>query len=352
MTDTTANAELPRRGRPSTIYDIAAAAGVSHQSVSRYMRGIDMRESTKAKIAQALQTLDYKPNLSARAVRTGRSLRIGALTHESHQYGPAMVIQGATAAARRAGYLLDLVTLDMGDVDEIGQALTSLLQYDLAGIVAFSSTDSTREVFEQMAFSVPVIIASETDEPESIDASRTATHGIDELVGHLADLGHHTLMHIAGPRDWAAARNRLHAFETAVSRRGLAATSVAYGDWSARSGYDVVSRLDGGRIPTAIVSANDQMALGAMHALHERGLSVPRDVSVTGVDDTPESAYFTPALTTVRLDFPTQGRDAVAALLARIAPDESPSSAATDADAQSPLMIRDSTGPARPALSR
>ncbi len=335
----------PRRN--ATIYDIARVAGVSHQSVSRYVRGLDMRPGTKAKIRQALETLDYKPNLSARALITGRSTRIGALTHEVHQIGPAMVIQGATAAAREAGYLLDVVTLDMGDVEEIGQALQSLLQYDLAGIVAFASTDGTRKVFEQASFNVPVVIASETDEPESISSSRDATHGVDDIVGHLADLGHRTFLHIAGPEDWAAARNRLHAYEAAIAARGLDSTGILHGDWSARSGHDVIAPLSARALPTAIVAANDQMALGAMHALHERGLAVPGDISVTGLDDTPETPYFTPALTTVRLDFRQQGRDAVGALLAKLG---TPPTAVDDDRGASTLIVRDSTGPARQRL--
>lgn len=330
--------------RSTTIYDVARAADVSHQSVSRYMRGMDMRPGTKAKIQKALETLDYKPNLMARALITGRSLRIGALTHETHQVGPGQIIQGATAAARSAGYLLDVVSLDMGDPAEIDDALTSLMQYDLAGVLAFSSTDSMREALERTHFDVPVIIAAEEDEPETSPHTHASTQGIQDLVDHLWLLGHRRLLHIAGPADWSAARNRLHAFEAAV-RTYEAEPVILHGDWSARSASELIDAIPRDELPTAILAANDQMALGAMHALHSRGLRVPLDVSVTGVDDTPESPYFTPALTTVRLDFRAQGRDALAALLAAInggqaapAPVASPSA--------SPLIVRSSTGPA------
>jgi DNA-binding LacI/PurR family transcriptional regulator len=215
---------------------------------------------------------------------------------------------------------LDVVTLDMGDISEIERALDALLQYDLAGIVAFASTDGTRAVFQNAHFTVPVVVAAETDEPESVDASRVATHGIEDLMDYLTRLGHETFLHIAGPEDWAAARNRLHAFEHAAQRLGARHATVVHGDWSAMSGYEAIEALSDHAMPTAIVAANDQMALGAMHALHERGLRVPEDVSVTGLDDTPEAAYFTPSLTTVRLDFRTQGRDAVRTLLTEIDP--------------------------------
>ena len=340
------SADVPTR-RAVTIYDVARAAEVSHASVSRYMRGLDMRAGTRAKIQKALETLDYKPNLSARALITGRSHRIGALTDETHQVGPSLIIQGATAAAREAGFLLDVITLDMGDVTEISGALASLLQYDLAGILAFASTDGTRQVFEETAFDVPVVIASEADEGDTMPRSHLATRGIRDVVAHLADLGHTRLVHIAGPADWSAARNRAQAFTTSVVERGLENLGVVHGDWSARSAHELVMNLPRDRLGTAIVAANDQMALGAMHALHARGLQVPRDLSVTGVDDTPESAYFVPSLTTIKLDFRAQGRQALDQLLSQIGQATSGDIAPVAPLASMPvLVLRDSTGPA------
>lgn len=325
--------------RSTTIYDIARAADVSHQSVSRYMRGLDMRPTTKAKIEKALETLSYRPNLSARALITGRSHRIGALTHEVNQYGPGLIIQGATTAAREAGYLLDVIALDMADPDELDQALGQLLQYDLDGILAFASTDSVRAVFEQMDFGVPALIAAE-EEDFQVESSFERP-GVGQLVSHLVGLGHERMLHIAGPELYSAARNRRRAFEAALRHFGLEAAGTAQGDWSARSGYEAVMALPLESLPTAIVAGNDQMALGAIHALAERGLRVPDDVSVTGVDDTPESAYFTPALTTVRLDFRVQGKNALVSLLNEIG---------EGADRPSflpppTLVMRDSTGP-------
>jgi DNA-binding LacI/PurR family transcriptional regulator len=326
--------------KSATIYDIADAAGVSHQSVSRYMRGLDMRPTTKAKIAKALEGLNYRPNLSARALITGRSHRIGALTHELDQFGPSLIIQGATAAAREAGYLLDVVSLDMGDVAELTQALDQLLQYDLAGVLAFASTDSVRTVFEQTDFGVPVLIASEAEDVDP--AELAAGHGIGELVAHLVGLGHRRILHIAGPATWSAARNRQRAFEAALATHGLTPAGILHGDWSARSGSEAVAALADDALPTAVVAANDQMALGAIHAFTRRGLRIPDDISVTGVDDTPEAAFYTPALTTIRMDFRSQGRDALSELRAQI--EESGPLARTMPAPE--LIVRESTGAA------
>jgi LacI family transcriptional regulator len=119
---------------------------------------------------------------------------------------------------------------------------------------------------------------------------------------------------------------------------------VVHGDWTARSGYEAISALPARLDFTAVVAANDQMALGALLALRERGVRVPEDVSITGVDDIPDAAYFSPPLTTLRVDFVAQGRRAVEHLLARIAQREP----ADDEALISQLVVRRSTGTAAP----
>lgn len=303
------------------------------------MRGLEMRPSTRAKIEKALETLSYRPNFSARALNAGRSYRIGALTHEVNQYGPGLIIQGATSAAREAGYLMDVIALDMGDSDEIGHALDQLLRFDLDGILAFASTDSVKAVFEQTDFGVPALIVAE-EERDVGDAS-LGRSAVDLLVAHLVELGHERFLHVAGPQTHSAARNRQRAFESATAHFGVESLGSSQGDWSARSGYEAIMQLSLESIPTAIVAANDQMALGAIHALVQRGLRVPGDVSVTGVDDVPEAAYFTPALTTVRMEFRDQGKNALVSLLREIGEVQE------QAGVLPPpmLVLRDSTGP-------
>lgn len=315
-----ASVALPEQAkRPATIYDIAREAGVSAQSVSRFMRGFEQRSGTRSKIERALESLEYKPNLTARSLVTGRSHRLGALTHEIDQVGPSQVLQGASAAARDAGYLLDIVALDMGNTDEITQAIEMLQQHELAGVVALASTDQMRSAIAQVHVDVPVLLFSEQDED---DDAGSWLNGMPLVLEHLLELGHRRIAHIAGPSTWSAARNRLHAYEHVMTAKRLGSPSVAEGDWSAESGYRAARELLRGEAPTAIAAANDQMALGAMLALTEAGLSVPGDVSVTGLDDTPEAAFFSPPLTTVRVDFRAEGRRAVNDLLQQLHADE------------------------------
>ncbi|WP_084773606.1 LacI family DNA-binding transcriptional regulator [Nonomuraea candida] len=330
-------------GRPATIYDVARAAGVSHQTVTRYLNGFEgIRPETRARVKDALRALDYRPNLNARSLNSGRSRRIGALIQEIDQYGPSKVLQGATAAAREAGYVLDVVAQDVSRRTSIMAALDLLSEHDLAGILALSSTDEMTRAFESSRFGVPVVICTEPDDVTSGHPSELTTRGFPGLVRHLADLGHRRFLHIAGPTAWSSARNRARAYEAAVARHGLRSVATLPGDWTARSGFDAVMGVPGELGATAVVAANDQMALGAMLALTRRGLSVPGDVSVTGVDDIPDAAFFSPPLTTLRADFAAQGRAAVAALLAQIDGGESE----VDRTWHSELVVRESTGEA------
>ncbi|MBC9822807.1 LacI family DNA-binding transcriptional regulator [Terrabacter sp. MAHUQ-38] len=343
---TKAPARSPEPGveaKPATIYDVARVAGVSHQTVSRFLKGYaGIRPETRERVAQALDAVDYRPNLTARSLTTGRSHRIGALTHEIDQVGPSKIAQGASAAAREAGYLLDIITLDMSNRSAIANAVSLVQQHDLAGVLALASTDEMTRAFEKTRFRVPAFIAVEADDVVGEHRSELSSVGFPALVDHLAGLGHRSFLHIAGPTTWSAARNRVRAYEEAIEVRGLNSVGIVHGDWSARSGYDAVKSLSGEVRATAVVAANDQMALGAMLALSQLGLQVPRDVSVTGVDDIPEAEFFAPPLTTLRVDFLAQGRAAVAELLARVNGETAPSFPVLASE----LVVRASTGPA------
>ncbi|MEO8263541.1 MAG: LacI family DNA-binding transcriptional regulator [Pseudolysinimonas sp.] len=337
MTETQPSVE-----RPATIYDVARAAGVSHATVTRLLKGYaGIRPETRERVAGAIRELGYRPNLNARSLTTGRSHRIVALTHEITQVGPNKILEGANLAARDAGYLLDVITLDVHNPATIGESIDRALQFDLAGVLALSSTDEVTNAVENATFRVPLYLATGHD--KSAD-SPPAANGLLAVLGHLADLGHRDVVHISGPPDWVGARNRTREYEAAVVQLGLRSRGVIHGDWSSRSGYEAIASLPEELPATAFVAANDQTALGVILALNERGHRVPDDVSVTGVDDTPEAAYFSPPLTTLRLDFTAQGRDAVQQLLARIdgvAPPPTPPRLPE-------LIVRRSTGPVRP----
>lgn len=332
----------PSVDRPATIYDVARAAGVSHATVTRWLKGYaGIRPETRDRVTEAIRELGYRPNLNARSLTTGRSHRIATLTHEITQVGPSKILEGANMAARDAGYFLDVITLDVHNSAAIRESIDLAMQFDLAGVLALASTDEVTKAVETATFRVPHYLATGHDKLPG--DSTPATNGLLAVLRHLADLGHRDVVHIAGPRGWVGARNRTREYEAAVVELGLHSRGVFHGDWSARSGYEAIASLPQELPATAFVAANDQTALGVILALNERGHRVPDDVSVTGVDDTPEAAYYSPPLTTLRLDFAAQGRDAVQQLLALIDGGAPPPLPARRPE----LIVRRSTGPVR-----
>jgi DNA-binding LacI/PurR family transcriptional regulator len=334
---------LPARSRAATIYDVASAAGVSHQTVSRLLRGYEgIRPETRERVERAIEELSYRPNLTARSLATRRSHRIGALTHELLQVGPSKIIEGASHGAREAGYLLDIVNLDPADPGAIDDAIRILGQNELAGIIGFAPTDAVVAAFERTGFAVPMKIDAEVDERGLGEPQTLNGRGELLLIEHLTGLGHRRFLHVGGPADWLSARNREAAYQRVLDRHGLTSVGTLFGDWSSESGYEAGRQIPLDGSVTAVVAGNDQMALGVMRALHERGASVPGDISVVGFDDIPEARYFHPALTTVGLDFHRQGRIAIARLIAEI----DGLDAVVVPDPVDPrLQIRESSGP-------
>jgi len=334
-------AQATPRPRAATIYDVAELAGVSHQTVSRHLKGFTgIRPETRERVERALSTLDYRPNLSARSLITGRSHRIGALTYEIDQVGPSRIVQGAAAAARAAGFVLDIVTLDAADQDGIAKSLEVVNQHDLAGVIVLASSDEMTEAFNRTVFRVPVYLSMDEDGLGG-NGRGSLTAAIDEIIDHLHGLGHRRFFHLGGPANWVAAQHRLLDYTDALARRGLEWAGMSFGDWSAASGYAAMDMVPPD--VTAIVSANDQMALGALLALDHQGRRVPEDISVSGLDDVPEAAYYKPPLTTIRLDTVAQGGVALGRLLDRISPGEFPIPASPPAQ----VVLRSSTGRVR-----
>ena len=336
--------------RAATIYDVARLAGVSHQTVSRLLQGYEgIRPQTRERVQKALAELDYRPNLAARSLATNRSRRIGALVYELLEIGPSKTIQGASDAARHAGYLLDIVTLDPRDDSAVDQALSVLRTQDVAGIVAFAPMDLLSDRIQQADFSVPVILETDVDQAAAAAHTSVSDSGMQQVVDHLVGLGHRRIFHLSGPLDWWASRNRAQAYEAALAGHGLSSVGAVEGNWSSASGYRAGMEIPLDRGVTAVVAANDQMALGLLRALAERGVSVPEDMSVTGFDDTPESSYYQPPLSTVRIDYEQQGRALMNRLLTTIGEPHEFDGVIEDEVADAPLLVpRGSTAPPHP----
>jgi len=330
--------EKPPRRKAPTLYDVARLAGVSHQTVSQVVKsGPNVKPETRLRVEAAVAELNYTPNMAARTLATAKSHRIGALFFDRYdEVGPTRTMQAAVDHARDAGFVVDIVGFDPRSPNRVDSAVELVLQAGVAGILVFAPTAEMIDAVRQHDLPVPV-------EFESIAASAGTgpRMGMRMATEYLADLGHRRFLHLSGPLSWVPAQHRKSQFHAVIDERKLVSVAEFEGDWSSRSGYEAGLQMPLDQGITAIVVANDQMALGVLKALKQRNLRVPQDVSVIGFDDIAEAGYFEPALTTISNDFEGQGRMAMDALLSSIDPTR-PRQIESSRDPV--LIVRESTG--------
>lgn len=340
------HATQPRdASRPPTIYEVARLAGVSHQTVSRFLRkDPTMRPDTVRRVSRAVEELGYRPNLAARTMRTRRTNRIAVILPETTSFVPTRLLRGAAAAAHDAGYLLDVVGLE-GDAAARAERIGTLLQPEnVDGILSFTPLAENLARLAPSALRVPIVVDGEYDDNMRSRGLLADATAADEIIGHLADLGHRTFAHVAGPANWSSARNRRAVYEASVARRGLVSHATVDGDWSVRSGWEAAREVIAGSPVTAVFAANDRVALGVIRGLQSLGVDVPGRVSVFGWDDDELGRYFEPTLSTVSVNRESQGRVAFLRLLALLRGEEP--AAPLDTSGLNRLILRDSTGPA------
>jgi DNA-binding LacI/PurR family transcriptional regulator len=300
--------------------DVAALAGVSHQTVSRVINDSEhVRPETRERVLAAMRKLDYRPNSVARALVTGRSRTLGVVTFDTALFGPASTLVGVERAAHAAGYFVSIVSLESLERAAVVRAVERLRALGVDGILVIAPHVAAGHALWDLPDDLPVV-AVEAGPDEGV-----AVVAVDQYEGarlatqHLLDLGHEVIGHLAGPVDWLEAQSRIEGWRDALDAAGAVGSRPLRGDWSPRSGYELGRELLKTKRLTAIFVANDQMALGLLRLLHEQGRAVPRDLSIVGFDDIPEAEFFTPPLTTVRQDFNAMGALGLNTLLEEIA---------------------------------
>jgi DNA-binding LacI/PurR family transcriptional regulator len=213
---------------------------------------------------------------------------------------------------------VSIVSLESLGRQEVRRAIERLRMQGVEGVVVIAPHVATMGALWDLPETLPVVVV-EAGLQDGVPTVVVDQHqGARLATEHLLALGHETVYHLAGPNDWIESRERIAGWLAAVHDAGAAAPAPLRGDWSPRSGYELGRRPIDLPDLTAVFVANDQMALGFLRLLHERGRAVPADVSIVGFDDIPEAAYFTPPLTTVRQDFNEMGRRSLHVLLGQI----------------------------------
>ncbi|WP_436535756.1 LacI family DNA-binding transcriptional regulator [Actinoplanes sp. HUAS TT8] len=340
---------MSRQDRP-TIRDVARAAGVSKGTVSFALNGRPgVAKETRARILAAARELGWTPSTKARALSVSRSFAVGlVLAREPELLGadpffPAF-IAGVERTLSDRGQALVLQVVPEAEEEAGYRRLADAGRVDGVFLLDLRVVDPRIELMDRLG--LPAVSIARPDVPSGFPAVLVEDRpGITAAVRHLAELGHRRIAHVAGPAHFLHGSRRAQAFAQALAEAGLPAGPVVEADFSAAGGAAATrTLLAAGDRPTAIVYANDLMAIAGLAVAHEYGLAVPAQLSVTGFDDTELAGYVSPALTSVRTDPYLWGREAAQVLLDLIE-----SGRAGDVPVPAgQLMIRASTAPPPP----
>lgn len=263
--------------------------------------------------------LRYRPSSVARALATRKTKTIGLISTGNPLYGPSSIALAVNEAAREAGYQVTTASMGKATKDTILAAVDILIRQQVEALVIVATERQTIEAINLLDVDVPLVTADSSGLTVAPSVSINQVDGARVATAYLADLGHRDILHVAGPADSIDAFERERGWRTELERRGLVVHEPLRGDWTANRGQEIgeeLADLVGQSSYSAIFVANDQTALGLLHAFTDRGIRVPQDVSVIGFDDIPEAAHFTPPLTTIRQDFRELGQRIVRTLLA------------------------------------
>ena len=302
----------------ATIRQVASAAGVSTQTVSRVINERpDVSAETRGRVQAVIDRLGYRPSALARSLIQQRTYTLGVVTAGLRHIGPSRTLSGITGQAAAAGYALLLEELARYDTDDTTPIFEALISHHVDGIIwAVPEVGENRRWIDRLPIQLEIPIVYLAMEPrQNISVVSINNYlGARLAMGHLLAQGFRQIAHIAGPLDWWEARQRMAAWRDAQTDAGLDAGDKCWaeGNWSPASGAEAVERLFK-QYPQmdAIFVANDQMALSVLYAAPMHGRRVPHDLGVVGFDNIPESAYFRPALTSIQQDQYNVGKVAV-----------------------------------------
>ncbi|MCB0131775.1 MAG: LacI family DNA-binding transcriptional regulator [Caldilineaceae bacterium] len=304
-----------------TVKDVARLAGVSPGTVSNALSGKrPVSEATRQRVLDAIQELDYQPDLLARSLVSRKSGTLAVVAAGLEYYGPSRTLVGIESQAAALGYSLLLDLLHSPAEEDVESALRMLTARRVDGIImAIHDIGANHDwvTVERLTQLPPMVFLTMQKRAGISILSANSREGGKLATEHLLALGRKRIGIVTGPMTWWEARERLAGWEEAMHHAGLepSPSLIEHGDWLAASGEVAVKRLLA-RHPDldAVFANNDQMALGVLRAANALGISIPGDLAVVGYDNIPESAYFWPSLTTVRQFLTAVGEEAVRTL--------------------------------------
>ncbi|MSS44500.1 LacI family DNA-binding transcriptional regulator [Cutibacterium sp. WCA-380-WT-3A] len=318
--------------------DVAAAAGVSQQTVSRVVNNSDaVRKKTVDKVLKAMADVGYSPNVAARSLRLGRMGAVGVLVTDLSRTGELRTVQAIVEATRRSEFAVVLDCLE--PTDDLVTAYRHAMKRMVGRVDGFIVEGLELSHPEELEVppGAPVVVAGPPCRRFSTVGCDQAA-GVSAAVNYLLALGHRTVHLISGPDYSHQAAVRRQAWQECLEANNCEIPDVITGGWTASSGRDAARYLKTTGA-TAVLASNDEMAAGVIIGLLDMGIRVPDDISVVGFDDVLGDAVW-PTLSTVRQDFAAIGQRLVEELLAQLQ-----GAPKTSVMVPAPLVVRASTAP-------
>ncbi|MET0134935.1 MAG: LacI family DNA-binding transcriptional regulator [Kibdelosporangium sp.] len=334
---------------PPTLKEVAQRAGVHVTTASRALNPATsslVNPVTMRRVQAAARELRYQPNAMARGLKTSRSMSVGVLLPDLTNPLFPPIVRGIEDVLARAGYTTLIANTD-NDPERQTTLFDTLRARQVDGIIVATARRTDKLFVDAHQQGVRIVLVNRRVDHSDIPSVTGDDHnGVATAVRHLVDLGHQRIAHIAGPQDTTTGRVRLQAYRQALDDAGVEAdpalvamadefTEVA-GAKAARSMFDTNSR------PTAVIAANDMIALGCLDVFGERQMRCPEQVSLIGFNDMPFVDRLTPPLSTVRVPHHQIGAEAARMLLDGLA---SPGLPAKSITLPATLVLRHSTAP-------
>lgn len=303
------------------IKKIAELASVSIATVSRVINNKPgVRDDVRKRVEKIIQDLDFRPNLMARGLVQRRSNVIGLMVPRFDGYYSERV-EAILKVCHENGYGVMIASAQADYEDELDN-LSILYEKHVEGLIFFAAhwTQELNILIRKISEKTPVVMVDQVIEELNIPSILQDNYnGSRQAVQYLIECGHRRIAYIAAPPSDPEGKKRQDAFCDTMKEHGIPVDKrlIRQGLYSIESGYKEVEKLldEPGDLPTAIFTANDNMAIGAINCLIKRGFNVPGDISVVGFDDIVVARHFNPALTTVRQDQVAVGTQAAELLL-------------------------------------
>jgi len=330
---------------PVTLHELAKAAGCSVSTVSRALNNSahSVNNVTRERILALANELGYHPNMAARGLKMDRTLTIGLVVYNIASPFTPVLVRGIQEYLRQRDYFSIIISTDW-DSDLESEAVHQLLSRSIDGVIFVETwrDESNKTLDLANKPYVYVYRLFEGEYPNSVIVDDV--HGARLAVEHLINLSHRRIAFINGPHGWAASKERLAGYQDVLTQYEIPQdiSLIEEGTWEVQSGYHAAKKfLVMAERPTAIFAANDLMALGAIYAIQDAGLSVPRDIAVVGYDDREIASISNPTITTVCPPSYEMGQLAAQLILDRL---ENQVEIKDPIRVQSRLIVRESCG--------